>query len=885
MNIIYFLSGKDLSTVTYYKKPQKRPEPVILPPPVIEEIKPERSSVSVKRANLVEMAYEICRYKDTDSLFPPWGAFHVMISRENIPVSKISYNPLIMAPPTDYSTIFTTLLRNKEISNALGHDFTPVVFDMGLLTKALEITWASPDELSGVIPVDGGMHLIFAVLGGVGYLYGSAGLSKLLTDSGTYAAGSVGQIIAGKDFERGIQALKYVDEVLFGLFLENFEHWARTNGMDSSLVELDELAKLLQDEFLLDEKNLTHIEEILEQMNDLMNIEINPMITRFRSESCEMSLTFKFWDSFLFRIMLPLKNYISATREGDWTTYQSSKAEFLPLLFSSGRTTYAKYLPVLILTMKRLPPDVLQAFEEGQFVSKLTKGIFKSVWLDYALETTANKDLKGGSGIVGLTLRGPALARWFLARPLTAQYSNAFKTGIEQVKDQSHHALSQAKINTWNTNVRKIKALFDNGTALDPFNVGKLPKGLLNIVTGAVSPDDIGKGLAYAFETGEKLACDFVNERLIVKDGKDHPDKGFYDTVPRARVPNMDDMKHGVQVGQDIIRIDPELMYMRLMTVNATKQVPPLRVFSFENSTVPMSLFDENGCMNTSDKAAYGHKLEELVHEETLYNGSTRCDAIVIDAGPVLRSRIPPTTLDREVTYSDMAKDFLDSVFVEVKAYGNPKQIHVAFDRYLPKSTKSMTRTKRSAQHFGAIHHVTPDGNIPRDWSGFLSRNENKTSLIETYTSFLIGNAGGRLRQGQSIYISGGTGEAAQVITKDSCTEFPGLNSNVEEADARLVAHAAYAASKGAKIVIVRSKDTDVLALLLHHRPNIPANKIYWLTGQTNKHTNNTRLVPVHSLYEKLTPLQRNLQLTVYCLSGTDTTSFFFYHGKGVAFR
>jgi len=32
--------------------------------------------------------------------------------------------------------------------------------------------------------------------------------------------------------------------------------------------------------------------------------------------------------------------------------------------------------------------------------------------------------LKGSGGIIGLTLRGPALLRWFLSRPVTAQYSD-----------------------------------------------------------------------------------------------------------------------------------------------------------------------------------------------------------------------------------------------------------------------------------------------------------------------------------------------------------------------------------------------------------------------------------------------------------------------------
>ncbi len=102
---------------------------------------------------------------------------------------------------------------------------------------------------------------------------------------------------------------------------------------------------------------------------------------------------------------------------------QSVKAEFLPILFAANRNNYACYLPVMLLLMKRLPPDVLAEFEDGNFVAKLSSGKFNSVWLDYAIETTENKALKGSGGIIGLTLKGSALVRWFLARPITANYS------------------------------------------------------------------------------------------------------------------------------------------------------------------------------------------------------------------------------------------------------------------------------------------------------------------------------------------------------------------------------------------------------------------------------------------------------------------------------
>ena len=94
-------------------------------------------------------------------------------------VSNVAFNPIIMAPPSDQSTIYTTLLRTKEIINELGFTYTPIYFDMGLLNKALEITW-SQNDLDGVIPCEGGMHLLMSYIAGIGNIYGDCGLKNLL---------------------------------------------------------------------------------------------------------------------------------------------------------------------------------------------------------------------------------------------------------------------------------------------------------------------------------------------------------------------------------------------------------------------------------------------------------------------------------------------------------------------------------------------------------------------------------------------------------------------------------------------------------------------------------------------------------------------------------
>ena len=112
--------------------------------------------------------------------------------------------------------------------------------------------------------------------------------------------------------------------------------------------------------------------------------------------------------------------------------HQFAKAELLPLMFASNISIYARYMSQQVLQMQYIPEEVINGFKEGLFSAKLSEGKFNSVWTDYVLEATQNKALKGSGGIFGLTLKGNALARWFLERPVTAKYSMTFHNQVCQ---------------------------------------------------------------------------------------------------------------------------------------------------------------------------------------------------------------------------------------------------------------------------------------------------------------------------------------------------------------------------------------------------------------------------------------------------------------------
>ena len=63
--------------------------------------------------------------------------------------------------------------------NVLVQIYTSAYFDMGLYTKALEITWAKPIYMKYIFLCNGGMHLLITGFASIGYLHGKARLGVL----------------------------------------------------------------------------------------------------------------------------------------------------------------------------------------------------------------------------------------------------------------------------------------------------------------------------------------------------------------------------------------------------------------------------------------------------------------------------------------------------------------------------------------------------------------------------------------------------------------------------------------------------------------------------------------------------------------------------------
>lgn len=118
---------------------------------------------------------------------------------------------------------------------------------------------------------------------------------------------------------------------------------------------------------------------------------------------------------------------------------------------------------------------------------------------------------------------------------------------------------------------------------------------------------------------------------------------------------------------------------------------------SFENSSVPLSFFNNESMVCTTNKSDFMAKLKELVprqsNMESLPNG---IDCIPFDGMYVVHVLLPPQSFIKP-TYHNMASLFWQYV---LKRSSNIPSVHVVFDSYTSEcSINVRTRERRGKYH------------------------------------------------------------------------------------------------------------------------------------------------------------------------------------------
>ncbi|KAK3730477.1 hypothetical protein QZH41_014705 [Actinostola sp. cb2023] len=770
--------------------------------------------------------------------------------------------PTINASATELRTVNEILRQSEDIRKRLNLDEIVVVLDQALYAKACEVAWKNRELYRNIIFRLGTFHTICNVMSIIGKRFQDAGLRDICIESGILAEGSVSSVIEGKMYNRAVRIHKYIYEALMRLIWQQFIPWLTANHADK-VRELRVLEVKVND--MVDEVDPKQCESILnsdcfKEMHSLWK----QYLQYLRSENGPLST---FWMSYIDIVGDILLGLIRASREGNWQLHLHAIRNMIPWCFAYDKINYARYLPVYYAQMMNLPsdhPEVYSNFMAGTFSVQLAgESPFGRIPVDQTTEVTVNKDTKSIGGITKYSLKTGAVNRFYM----TTEYRCSFLAHLRdmvQVKRPSYHhddMLSTRKRKDEQA-VKAVENLIANWN--NPFTESK---ELVSLSTAKQAPEDVTKDLLNAQEVGGKAYQVFREQRLE----SFPPQKKFHDTIKLNKLKTFSSLTKKKKVSMDgrtmILKADRSL-FGRIIIIGQNRKIEIRQLLQYSLGPLPWALATIEGFPRKTNKAVLATALQKDVQ---LADGLPPNSAIIIDGMSLVQKL---SIGGGQTTFAMVASSLLTNVLHEGF---QSNRIDVVFDTYRDVSIKNAERTMRGEVAGVQLSDISAT-QLVKQWRKFLSEVKNKTSLIKFISQEWRGEeCTGRLR-GKTLFVAAES--ECWKITEEGSENVAELKSNQEEADTRMLLHAAHAAQEGYEAVAISSEDTDVFILLLNFSSIINA-KLFMRCGSRTR----TRLVDIKGVIQRTGQEVCEALIGLHSFTGCDTVSAFAGKGKICALK
>ena len=309
---------------------------------------------------------------------------------------------------------------------------------------------------------------------------------------------------------------------------------------------------------------------------------------------------------------------------------------------------------------------------------------------------------------------------------------------------------------------------------------------------------------------GQQEVKKFAQDRLIVVEQCDKPDVSIYEPVRKNNAPTFATLYQVVKHTKDrdqttVMKADRNVLRRLITSYEAGRSVDLSSVLKHELLPVPVSLAEMNGTLRTGNKSELANIVtEDIDCPETIQLHATS-SFLIIDGQALVVALGKP---DAAVTFGDLADTYVKTV---LKAGSEYHRNYVVFDRYRDETIKGTTRTRRSKTARPIRRLVEGrDVPLPKNWSNVLSLADNKADLAHLLSEELCSQA----PVDKEIVVAGGFRDELEVKSSTGATDLGPLKSTHEEADTILVL---YAVHSQFHTVVVSSRDTDVLLLLVSH--------------------------------------------------------------------
>lgn len=399
-----------------------------------------------------------------------------------------------------------------------------------------------------------------------------------------------------------------------------------------------------------------------------------------------------------------------------------------------------------------------------------------------------------------------------VAGPEVARLLNSFEdrylpSGSEN--EFLHHSDHMSSQQLFVKNVRDLLAQFEEYG--NPFEVEH--SGLVTLVT-KFQFDEVAKAtVKNSFETGKKQFADFVTARLEMQS------TDFWDPIksnnfvifkekPPARVS---------KAAQKYKLLKNDCQLFSRLFIGCTNRSSNLdEFFEYENQPFPISI-SENGHIRLGTKSDILECLEDFYKggelDETKFITSYIIEGAIIPH--FLTTRGVKTFADYSTKVQSYVKNFTDKY----------SRVDIVWDVYKSESLKSGTREKRGK---GRIQDVKLQMCMPKNWTNFLSVDQNKEELFKMLSASLLEHT-----YEQCLLLSTFGDEVLCSETYDMSRVSP---CNHEESDTRVFVHALDAVLSGHKRITIRTVDSDVVVLAVAFFAKMKDIEELWIAfGTKNK--------------------------------------------------
>lgn len=580
-----------------------------------------------------------------------------------------------------------------------------------------------------------------------------------------------------------------------------------------------------------------------------------------------------YWGKIVRDFLLTICYFIHSQRFGNWLDTLRSIDDMCPYFFALGHTSYARWLPVFLRDMYRLPrlhPEIYANFMIGNFVVQRSNKKFSLMGLDQSQEQSI-KFLKEDSGPKGLYGRRDEkmvieLSKCEVLRLIDEYESSNFTNEDSGNTEHSESSISEQK--KYLNQLERLLDLVDKKAIINPYD--ETEDQLVTLDTGECMDPEIINSLRQLPKVGKDLYMKYVEERINnctvpISDVISKPNQYTFLKMPPVNLKKGADK---ISSSNNSIAIITQMF----ISLQARPDSDMKDFFRYENSRYPPSLSCK-GKFRVGTKSLILDCLPGMPSKGK-NNAVEKATVVILDMAAVIHIINPR----RANIFGEYIEKHL-LPFMESQINACTSRIDAVWDCYSETSLKSQIRGKRLG--IAEAKKIRVSSNIPlpkgKDWQNFLKVSKNKEELFNFLSEELI-----NVTSESPYFLLTTKGEL--VLSNKEIDLTSVSPSNQEEADSRMMLHLLDAVKNGHEKIFLRTVDSDVVILCLHFLfvfQNYGLSEL-WVGFGTGKAY---RDIPVHEVASILGHKNCEALPFFHAFTGCDMTSSMQGIGKKTGWR